>query len=33
MIPRAAIYDAYVAHVGSVWADHSRSMEPTAARM
>lgn len=33
MVPRAAIHDAYVAHFDSVWADHSRSMEPTAAGM
>ncbi|MBD3925691.1 hypothetical protein IEZ26_13745 [Nocardioides cavernae] len=33
MIPRAAIHDAYVAHFDAVWADHSRSMEPTAAGM
>ncbi len=33
MIPRAPIHDAYVAHFDSVWADHSRSMEPTAAGM
>jgi PLD-like domain len=33
MIPRATIHDAYVAHFDDVWADHSRSMEPTPAAM